>query len=479
MIARRRVLHDLRPTELRTTAIAVALTLVFTLGAMTKFGFVGLLFPLLAILALLLVMSPPLAIMAMVVIVSLAESASFGLFGFTQSLYNTVSQGVTPVDLVVLVVLLSVSIDLLRTRRPLRVPRPLALPDVFLLLAMACGILMGIRSGIAGSTLHVIVSENVLLYMLLLPLAVYNLDLDRHTIRRMLAASFVLVVVKAFLGLLEIASGKGQPIEGTGHITYFDPLPNWLVMMGILVVFAAVVMRAKPPRWMLVSFPFLLACLVLSYRRSFWIGLVLSLLLVLLLGSRPVGRRMLLPIGLMVVASIYLLGSVHFQSQSPITKRITSLKPSTVSKNSDDRYRLDERANVLGEIRQHPLSGLGMGVPWTATVRPLPQEHKDGRLYVHFAALWWWLKLGILGLAAYIGIIVAALRISFQVWRRVRDPMFSAFGLATMCGVVGLVVIDTTASFTGVDLRFTAVFAVQIGLLALLARPLELAPEND
>jgi O-antigen ligase len=120
-----------------------------------------------------------------------------------------------------------------------------------------------------------------------------------------------------------------------------------------------------------------------------------------------------------------------------------------------------------------------MGVPWTATVRPLPQEHKDGRLYVHFAALWWWLKLGILGLAAYIGIMVAALRISFQVWRRVRDPMFSAFGLATMCGVVGLIVIDTTASFTGVDLRLSAVFAVQIGLLALLARPLELAPGND
>lgn len=476
MIARRRVL-DLGPLELKSTLLAVLGTLVFTLVAVDKFGLAGLLAPLGAVVVLLLLMRPVLAVMTVVFVVVLAEGGSFGFFVFTAHLYQTVSQGVSPVDLMVVVVVLSVLIDLLRTRRPLRVPSALVLPLVFLALAMACGWVMGTR--VAGlSALHVIVTENVLFYVLLLPLAIYNLDLDRRTIRLMLGATFVLAIVKALLGLAEIASGKGAPIEGTGRLTYFEPLPNWLVMMAILVVFAAIIMRAKPPRWMLISLPFLVACLVLSYRRSFWIGLVLSLLLVLLLGSRPVGRRMLLPVALLVVGAVWLLGSIHFQSQSPITKRITSLQPSKIQTNADDRYRLDERANVLGEIKQHPLTGLGVGVAWTATVRPLPQEHKDGRQYVHFAALWWWLKLGILGLAAYVSIIAAALLISFRVWRRMRDPLLSAFGLASLCGFVALIVLDTTASFTGVEQRFTVVFGVQLGLLALLAAIAEDDPET-
>jgi hypothetical protein len=44
-----------------------------------------------------------------------------------------------------------------------------------------------------------------------------------------------------------------------------------------------------------------------------------------------------------------------------------------------------------------------------------------------------------------------------------------AFGLASLCGLAGLVVAETTATFTGADLRFTVVFGVLIGLLALLA----------
>jgi O-antigen ligase len=119
-------------------------------------------------------------------------------------------------------------------------------------------------------------------------------------------------------------------------------------------------------------------------------------------------------------------------------------------------------------------------VPWTATVRPLPQEHPNGRQYVHFAALWFWLKLGILGLFAYIGILTGGIRLSIQAWRRGREPLLRAFALASMCGIVGVIVLDTTASFTGVDQRFTVLVGVQLGLIAALARPVEgeLEPDN-
>jgi hypothetical protein len=50
-----------------------------------------------------------------------------------------------------------------------------------------------------------------------------------------------------------------------------------------------------------------------------------------------------------------------------------------------------------------------------------------------------------------------------------------------MCAIIALIVLDTTASFTGVDQRFTVLFGVQLGLLALLAnsRSEELDLETD
>jgi len=286
-----------------------------------------------------------------------------------------------------------------------------------------------------------------------------------------------LAIVKAVLGLIEVFGHLGAPIEGTSTLSYYEPASNWLIMIALLTVFAMVLARARPPLWMLLGSPLLITCLVLSYRRSFWIGTALALLLVLLLGTSASGRRLLIPAGLGVVAAIWLLGSIHFQSQLPVVKRLNSLSPSRLESNVQDRYRLDERANVLSEIGAHPITGLGVTIPWAATAQPLSVEHEGGRQYVHFAALWFWLKLGILGLLAYAGMIIASMMIAWQAWRASHEPLLKAFALASLCGMAGLTAMDTTASFTGVDARFTVLFAAQVGLLALAVRTAE-APEQ-
>jgi hypothetical protein len=198
---------------------------------------------------------------------------------------------------------------------------------------------------------------------------------------------------------------------------------------------------------------------------------VLGVLLILLLGTTPTGRRLLVPAGLVVAGAIWLLGSLNFQSNLPIVKRAASLSSfSKLEANREDRYRLDERANVLSEIREHPITGLGVGIAWQATAAPLSVEHEEGRQYVHFAALWFWLKLGVLGVLAYIGVIAGSFLLAWRTRQAVRQPWLRAFCLATACGIAGLAVMDTTASFTGVEARFTVVLAAQIGLIGVLAR---------
>ena len=119
---------------------------------------------------------------------------------------------------------------------------------------------------------------------------------------------------------------------------------------------------------------------------------------------------------------------------------VASLAPSKLEANVEDRYRLDERANVLNAIREHPVTGLGVAIRWSADVQPLSVEHgEEGRQYVHFDALWFWLKLGVLGLFAYVGVMVGSMVLAFQVWRRSREPVLRVFGLASLCGMAGLV----------------------------------------
>jgi O-Antigen ligase len=214
----------------------------------------------------------------------------------------------------------------------------------------------------------------------------------------------------------------------------------------------------------------LFAALLLSYRRSFWIAAALGLLILVPLASTHKKRLMIVPSVLLVAGAIWAIGSVSFQAQSPIVQRAESISPSKIEANAEDRYRLDERANVIAEIKQQPITGLGVDVPWVAIARPLGIEHVGGRLYVHFGLLWWWLKLGVLGAAAYIALLISMAVLAFRTWRRRATPEFRYFGLASLCATAGLVAVETTASFVGVDARFSVIVGAQLGLLAVLAR---------
>lgn len=468
MVARRLRLLAPARAELLLAPLAMAASAVLALAGVHKYGAEGVLAPLVLVVVGLVLVRPVLAVSLAVGLTIVCEGPTFGILTFTSHLYTQVYKYISMQDLLVLLAVVSVAVDAMRNRRALRVPSPLRLPLMLLVLAMIAGVVTGHANG-AGLR-FAIASEHVLFYLLTLPIAVANLQLDRAQVTRLLGGLAALATVKAGLGLVEVAGHYGQTIEGANTLTYYEPTSNWLIMIALLAVIAAALSRASAPRWLLVSGIPLFACLLLSYRRSFWIASVLGLLLVVLLASSPAGRRVILQGAVAVAVAIWLIGSVSFQSQIPIVKRAASLAPSKLEANLEDRYRLDERANVLAEIRAHPISGLGVTIPWAATTRPLPVEHEEGRLYVHFAALWYWLKLGILGLAAYVAIILGGLVVAWQAWRRSREPLLRAFALASLAGIAGLVAIDTTASLTGVDARFTVLFAAQLGLLGLLAR---------
>jgi hypothetical protein len=422
--------------------------------------------PLILVAAVLLLRRPVAAVATAVALPILCEGSTFGIPVMTK-LYEPVFKQLTPLDGLVALAVFAVGLDLIRRRRQLHVPPALGFPLLLAALAMTAGLAVTQASG-AGLR-DTLFGMHVLVYLLVLPIAIVNLDLERDQIALLLKGALALALVKAAMGLIVLAGGGSVELNGGTHLTYYEPTANWLILLGLLGTLAAIVGGMPRGRWMALAIPLLTASLLLSYRRSFWIAAVLGLLLVLLLGTSRRGRRVLIPSVLLVGLAIYVVGSIEFQAQTPLATRVQSLAPSRIQQNAEDRYRLDERVNVIAEIKREPVEGLGYQRGWVASARPLPVEHVDGRLYVHFALLWWWLKMGVLGAATYLSLLAAGVVLSWRTWRRNREPLFRCFGLASLCSFAGLVAIETTASFTGVDGRFTVVLAAQLGLLAVLA----------
>lgn len=459
--------------DLVPTVAMVAGTAFVGLVGTQILGEVGFVAPLLAVVALALLQRPVVTTFLAVALVILAEGNSFGILTFSDAFYTNLLKGVTVTDVMFMLAITGTGMRLLVEGRKLEgPPRELAVPMILLLCAVPFGVIVGKANG--GDGLLILEGFHWCLYFVILPLLIINLHLNAEQLRKILLGAGALAVVKAILGLAQIAVGKGATIDGESTLTYYASTANWVMMVVALWVLAAVLGGHRIPRWLLLGAPLVLTCLLLSYRRSFWIGLALAVALVVLFGLSPLGRRLIVPTVALIGLAVALVGSYVLPGDSPVVRRATTINPASISANQQDRYRLDERANVIANIREDPIAGRGLAVPWTASERTMGLDHS--RQYVHFVSLYWWLKLGILGFLWYGATILGGAAMSFRVWRRSHDPALRALGLGSFAAMIGLVPIEMTATFTGLDPRFSVVLASQLGILAALV--LKLRPST-
>jgi O-antigen ligase len=434
--------------------------------AALRYGASALALPLAAAAAVALLQRPAVAVGLAVSLMVICEGGTDDLFSFADFVYDPMLFGLTPMESLLLLAVFAVLVGRLGSDRPLRLVGAMTIPIALVLLATVAGLATGAFAGESASDL--LFASRQLAWLVVVPWLVVNVVETEHQARVALALGMGLALLKAILGLGGVLAGVGLVVEGA-TITYYEPTANWLVLLGILGVVTALVMRVRLPVWVLAGSPLLVLSLALSFRRSFWIGAALGIVLVLLLGSRPLGRQLVFVSGLLLAVAIWALSFQPFQGQSPIAERARSLQPAEVESNAQDRYRLDELENVTAEIRRHPITGLGLGVEWSAT-HPLGVNHDNGRKYTHVVALWWWLKLGILGLLAYVAVIGTCLALSWQLWRRSSERWLSATGLTFFGGLVAIVSVETVGSFTGVDPRFSALVGASAGMLVVLRR---------
>jgi hypothetical protein len=406
-----------------------------------------------------------LAIFSTTVLLELGKSGPGPLESLSSVYYQKVGKGLTVMNLFFAVLVIAMVVAVYRRRARLLAPGPLT---VALLLVTAATITGAVTAHFAGISSKDIFEPIVTIApLILLPIVVVNVAQDRDLLKAMLPLIAVLVGVKALVGLWLALSGRGSPVDGHSA-TYIEPAANWLDLLVLLVLIAAALRRVRLPLWVWALAPLALLELAFSYRRGFWLGALVGIVLVVLIASGSHGRRVVIPT-VVLVATLAWFGLASLGGGSgagnPVVKRLESLQPGKLTLNVQDRYRLDERRNVIANLEQHPVTGLGIAVPWVAPY-PLSVQHRGDRTYTHMIVLWYWLNLGLLGVIAYVTLMSCAIGAALLVWRRHASELVRCAALGLMATLGGSIVLETTGSFTGVDVRFTIVLGVVLGLLA-------------
>lgn len=144
---------------------------------------------------------------------------------------------------------------------------------------------------------------------------------------------------------------------------------------------------------------------LLSFRRSLWAYVVLTIIVVGFWGirtsraGRATAMRLLGALGLLAIIAVLALGP------EKVYERVESFSPSAENRyTATNEDHVNDVRDALTVIATEPLLGLGIGTTYETE---LISEWKTESFEVHNAFIHSWLKFGLLGLITYVGFHIA------------------------------------------------------------------------
>jgi len=384
----------------------------------------------------------PLAIFAVLAVLLglFSEDSSDSLIPGHNTAWSAVVSGITPAEiLLALLVLAAVVVHVTQEQSSPLWPGVPALAAA-VLAATGIGSALAfhqVRDGLRGT------QPSITLFLALV--AGFWLT-GRYGSRRLL---FWLVAASAFLLPQGLYNGLVL-----GQLSYYDASPIFLLgICSILVAFKVVDLAA----WRL---PYLVCAglvIVLSLRRAIWIDIIVALVITGV-WSRRSGFRALLTAGLGVVVALELVSPGSAFSYIEHAVRYTT---GAQGREFSTDYRHWETANAWMNVKRHSIAGIGPDGEWTLYNSFDGRFRPYGFSYLHNSYLLVWLRLGLLGLVAYVALFATSI---WTLLKR-RLPLESVVVGAMMAGLAMAVY---TASFliTGARWPTTVGLLLGIGLAA-------------
>jgi len=148
--------------------------------------------------------------------------------------------------------------------------------------------------------------------------------------------------------------------------------------------------------WVLVTFPVLALTFVMSFRRTFFVGTFICMMIMFF--TLPPSKRKL-HFTLVVSVLLGFLLTVVLTNPMEVVSRLAGI---VAPQNEGSAFiRLMEWPNVIKNIINNPILGVPVGIPWTTYYR-MPLSAVYTTLGTHNTYLYWPLRAGIPGAIAFI-----------------------------------------------------------------------------
>jgi putative inorganic carbon (HCO3(-)) transporter len=246
---------------------------------------------------------------------------------------------------------------------------------------------------------------------------------DERTMRQLLLAIYLSLLFPLGFTTFGFLVGnprteeKGSFLRITGPFLQSNNYGRYLMLMIIfgVAIYPHLDKRYRRPLGVILTLSS--AFLLLTYTRTAIVGAVLGLLVIGILQS----KRMLLGVILFVVCALLVVP----QLSSRFTSLTENLSASDDPAGNTLAWRLDYWSEVLALAKRNPVTGIGLGMTSRAT-KAEKQPHNDFlRAYV---------ETGLIGLGAYIAMLVALLVMGI---RAVRASPRGSFGRGIGAGFLG------------------------------------------
>ena len=267
--------------------------------------------------------------------------------------------------------------------------------------------------------------------------------------RRLALFIMAMGLARAVFGLVRFAAFGGDPVnayanrEGlTLKVTFFDLNDSLLCTLSMCIALV-MLFRSVPAGgwrgwqkvllWATVVLPAL--CIVLSFRRTVWVGTVLALSFVLLQLPHRVRWRLLVSAAPAVLVGI---GYASWKRLSQVRGGGGNFLYDITSRRvGAESSRLLELQLAWSSFLDHPLLGVGSwGVydGWRRIAWQIESGEGGGGAFLHSGVLHVALKTGLVGLVLLVGTVAAFV----LAWRRLRRSLPAAAMPLAVAGVAGV-----------------------------------------
>lgn len=341
--------------------------------------------------------------------------------------------------------------------------------DLCVLLFMAVMLFAGLFSAVPSASLKpVAIFLSFMLWYFLIANLIRSWEWVERTVSSLLCSATLValygVYQNFFVGAVTTWQDVGMFSDISGRVVSTFENPNVLAEYLILCfpIAAARLLEAKTKRRRLVSLcvcGVLGACLVFTWSRGAWLGLLIGLFLFFLFFSDKTLVAVLL--GFCAVPFL------PFVLPESITNRFLSIGNLADTSTS---YRVHIWQGVLKMLRDHFLGGIGVGVDVFHKVYPLyslsgiesaPHSHN---LYLQVLV-----ECGIFGLLMFLILLIVYAQYGFTRLSKPMNPRYRLLFAGIFCGVVAVLAQGMT-DYIWYNYRVFLMFWISIGLTAAVGR---------